>query len=468
MSHAKTVDDVSYIGHPEATSAEALLERHYPHVRFLVEGHPHDAPKKVAKATAKAFNVIDPHYRVWWPREVAIRYLRGFVEQPVRNKRHELADRAVTPWSPAEATAALAEMIGKHHDTHIYAYDAEDFVLLSEALVGTDATVKGVVQGIDDALRKTPAGKEVGYLPAYCVLPLGALLLRASPMVAAAAKRTLGALLDEEPRPIGDWPLAQLAMLLHGRAGVERIAARWTQEEAYTFSGDPAYVREGLAGHRGVREIDAYKIWIAGDEAIDLYAKDILKTRKGDADFVAEGLGLFASPRVAPLMLALLAKKSVTAKRWFELHGARVADALAPMQKDKKLGALAEEVLARGAASKAGAKKPPAAVEPPIEDEELDEPAIEKAFDALMDQLVTAIIAARGKKAAEKRAWQEAIEGYMDIRSGMMNEDPSEYLGHFFMVDGVGLGESRATAWERLSPNDEESERWSGYLDGAS
>ncbi len=38
----------------------SLLHRGYPHIRLLVADHPDDAPKKIAKATAKVVNAIDP------------------------------------------------------------------------------------------------------------------------------------------------------------------------------------------------------------------------------------------------------------------------------------------------------------------------------------------------------------------------------------------------------------------------
>lgn len=69
----------------------------------------------------------------------------------------------------------------------------------------------------------------------------------------------------------------------------------------------------------------------------------------------------------------------------------------------------------------------------------------------------------RGNKKKEEAAWLEAADRYMAIRSSM-NEPGEEYLGHFFMVDGVGLERDRATAWERLSPTAAESKRWAKCL----
>ena len=54
----------------------------------------------------------------------------------------------------------------------------------------------------------------------------------------------------------------------------------------------------------------------------------------------------------------------------------------------------------------------------------------------------------------------------MAIRSSM-DEPAGEYLGHFFMVDGVGLERDRETAWDRLKPSAAESKRWGKVLDEA-
>ncbi|MCA9644601.1 MAG: hypothetical protein H6718_29750 [Polyangiaceae bacterium] len=60
--------------------------------------------------------------------------------------------------------------------------------------------------------------------------------------------------------------------------------------------------------------------------------------------------------------------------------------------------------------------------------------------------------------------WGEAADRYVNIRSSM-DEPGEEYLGHFFMVDGVGLEQARETAWDRLKPTAAESKRWGKLLE---
>ena len=81
-----------------------------------------------------------------------------------------------------------------------------------------------------------------------------------------------------------------------------------------------------------------------------------------------------------------------------------------------------------------------------------------------MDDLVLAIEKVRGKKKKEAQAFADAAATYMEIRSSM-DEPATEYMGHFFMVDGICLSKDRPTAWERLDPSEEESDRWAKYLE---
>lgn len=465
--------------------ARALLERGYPHLRLLVDEHPDDAPKKVAKAAAKSVNVIDPLYHVRWPRQVAARFLWLFGNVEDRRKRHEQASvaREAPTAKEAEATIARVMETASKKLAHVYRYDVADWVLLHEAFVGPDAVVNGVTDGLVRAVealapgarafeasfnpkteRYSKASPQTNYLAAYTILPLGGLYLRASAKTVASSKKRLEALLDAHSDLLSHWPLTSLVMLLRGREGIAAIPYKWHPQEAFLFSGDPDYVREGVANLRGDVDVDAYAIWIGGEATLATYGKAVKKVRRDDAAHVAEGLGFFASPAVVPAMVELAAKKCEPAVAWLLEHLDWTRTELEKIAAaGKKPGEAAAAVLAQaGVETASGA---PAQADPAKKKRKPTPRAIERAFDGLVDDVVAAVEAVRGDHAKEAAAWQDAADGYAHIRGTMMNEPATEYMGHFFMVDGVGFSDERVTAWDRLSPTDEESARWGAVLE---
>ena len=257
-------------------------------------------------------------------------------------------------------------------------------------------------------------------------------------------------------------------MLLHGRRGVAEVEYSWHPAEAYLFSGDAAYVREGVATARGEVDIDAYAVWIGGEEVLDAYAKSVRKVRRADADHVAEGLGMFASTRVVPLMVELAVKKCEAAVAWLVAHMDLARPELEAIAKaGKKPGDAAKAILVTGGAkgARAAEANKPTKSTKRSKPKKITPAQIERAFGRLVDEVVAAVDKVRGKPDAEAAAWVDAATGYMEIRSTMMNEPATEYLGHFFMVDGIGLEKHRASAWDRLAPSPEESDRWAKVLE---
>ena len=252
--------------------------------------------------------------------------------------------------------------------------------------------------------------------------------------------------------------LSSLTLLLHGKKGVEELDT-WDFPEAFLFSGDPKYITSAVKARQGDVDIDAYAIWVGGEAVLDGYAKHVKKVRRADADHVAEGIGMFASNHAVPLMLELAVKKCDRAEAWLLEHMDLARLELEKIAKaGKKQGERAQAILdqvGKGTASKGKKAKPSS---PPTPEQ------AEAALDKLMDDLVTTIEKVRGNKTKEAAAFADAAAGYMEIRSSM-DEPATEYMGHFFMVDGICLSQDRPTAWERLDPSEEESERWGKYLE---
>jgi hypothetical protein len=89
----------------------------------------------------------------------------------------------------------------------------------------------------------------------------------------------------------------------------------------------------------------------------------------------------------------------------------------------------------------------------------------EARLEALSDELATALVAAGGKRVAEKRALTAALESLGDLNEAL-DRNRLDFAVHFFAVDGVGLKKKRVPALQRPSVDDETRARWVALLEG--
>ena len=231
-----------------------------------------------------------------------------------------------------------------------------------------------------------------------------------------AARRRLEALVAEDPTTTqASYGLHALDLVLHGRAAFERSGWTWVQREGWLFvEDDPEWVRSAIAGAKGEFELDVRAVWLAGDAVVPALVAHARTVKRAEAPHLLASFSKIDSPALAPLLQLLEAK-------------------------------------AGGATAKKAKAKPTPA-------------AIEAAYDEVVATLVAEVKAVRGRPAEEANALKRAAERFMEIRTSY-DAEPTEHMGHFFCVDGVGHETSRASAWELLAPTAEESERWMKVLD---
>lgn len=118
-------------------------------------------------------------------------------------------------------------------------------------------------------------------------------------------------------------------------------------------------------------------------------------------------------------------------------------------------------VRAKPAAKKKAAKKPKAVPAPKVSAPRMrspipvawlfDEEGRERALDSLASWTVSTLQAAQADDAAARETLKIAVEAFYDIREAA-KQPRGEYAGHFFIVDGVGLGASnRPVPWQVLA-----------------
>lgn len=98
-----------------------------------------------------------------------------------------------------------------------------------------------------------------------------------------------------------------------------------------------------------------------------------------------------------------------------------------------------------------GPKRPPAA-------------EAERRFEVMSAALAKALTAAKGKAAAEKKAFAAALEAYAALKKEL-GEPELENAVHFFAVDGVGLKKPRKAALLRVKADPATSDRWLKLLE---
>jgi hypothetical protein len=445
---------------PTFTQEQAeLLSQGYPHLHRLVEGHPDDASKKVAKCAEKAAKATDPVYFVKWPREVAGRYLRSFARgragsHPDLGGPEADAELHKAGWPPVHDVPAIVRSIvfppkgGEPRGTHAWGRHAYPFqvaavIYLLEAEYGTKCVLDAAVASWEEyaeyerrelaRLKHRPANYPVGSL----AIPTGMLLLRAR-IEAEPGRDRLQKLVEGDPDEVhACWGLHHLDLVLNGRRGFERSGWNWVQPEGWLFvEDDPEWVRSAVANAKGDVACDVRAVWLGGEQVIPLFLRHTRKVKAAEVPTVVEAFGMIQSAATAQLMVALAEKKAGEgAAAWLAQHADLASAGVA------------------GRAVKRSTAKPKKA-------------EIEAAYDQLTDRLVADIEAVRGDAAREAEAIVRSAYRFMAIRTSY-DAEPTEHMVHFFAADGVGFEKQRACAWERLRPSEQEAKRWLAALAAA-
>lgn len=455
---------------------QSLFESGYPYFARLVKDHPDDAPKARDKALKKLIAATDPVYFVDWPQSVAAGFVHAFGTSKRKDRTGSYpaeppGAELVGPWVKEVITRRSVDE-GAGVD---YGCEIRSFLFLLEAWHGTDKVLDALVSAYE-ALAKLEAGNKQckNYAADEALLALTALLARAGDKARTSARKRLADVL-KIPDVCAAFVFLDMDMALNGRAAMKRHQYKYVYPQAFLFSDDADLIAEGTQQFRG-SDLEPRALWLGGDGAFAPQLDHARKVPAAAMSFVIESLAMFDTPEVVALMFVLSTKKGgEAATAWLDEHPALV---------NQKLDELKKAPGALGKAAKAFVPSAPSAAKPSTKGAKGKAPpkqkapvktktakpkkqtlkGAEKEFDQLVDWIVSEIEKVRGNKKEEEAAWVEAAERYIAIRSSM-NEPGEEYLGHFFMVDGVGLEQERETAWDRLKPTAAESKRWGKLLE---
>ncbi len=279
---------------------EELLARGYPHLRRLIEGHPHEAN---ADAWAvKALSEGDPkHYFVDWPAAVARRYVRGYADsrismtEPWRMSAAAVDGPPDPPIDEAEARGLIASYLaGDHYDR--YEFHAHHALFLVEAMIGSAITADAVLAGFED-MPDLDSEFSTRNAIAYA---LGFVIRRLAPAERAHAEQRVAALVAKHAAKKTDYTRDFLSYLIGGREALEKSGRRLGLYCVH-FCNDPALIRAVAADL--VIGWDAQHVVLAGEEMLDaLTPKTIKKIWKGHKERTIEQLGHLASPKAVTVL----------------------------------------------------------------------------------------------------------------------------------------------------------------------
>lgn len=313
---------------------DRLFALGWPHVRFVVRGLRAEADP--AGAAARLVHAPRLPFSWTWSRAVAERFVRvvgapsvfelGLLE---RSLRPEALEGLWTedPVTAVDAAALVSNrMAGEAHG--LAEGVLPTFVLLLEALVGTEAVAQAIVDVLEAMPPTTVAAHAAG--PAQLSFQLGFLLLRVPVPVAASLRERLHEVLRavwaELPATrrgfAGASHARSLDLVLHGAAAAERSTDRSPRWYVHA-TDDAALVRRRVQVNRTGWQPDARIAWLAGPGVLRRFGRDLLTL--GDAEeqrHVLQQLAPLAAPELLPLLLDIATSGAARAEAtaWFAAH----------------------------------------------------------------------------------------------------------------------------------------------------
>ncbi len=294
------------------TSAQ-LLAAGYPHLRRLVTPHPDEA--KAIACAERALDEIDPiSYHVTWPRDVALRYLRGLgevgahgigifslhLDAPLPEAR---AARAAVARG-GEIDVALATQIIERRlapGAGGYGFHAAHAVFLLEELVGGAAVVEAALA----FWERTPGAKwDASHNANELAYHLGFVLARLPPKKAAPLVKRARALVAKG-RPADCYTAEMLDYAVNGADAIARNAARRPGLYFMHFVDDPARLLEVAASTPN--QIDAHHVHRGGQKLLAVLGAKLTKVPKWRKPWLVDELAVLGS-KAAKAVAAKLPK----------------------------------------------------------------------------------------------------------------------------------------------------------------
>ena len=287
---------------------DLLFALGWPHVRYVIDGHPADLvtdPAAIEKAVFRSQVGLDV------PRGIAMRRIRAFAAfaNGPDGKLRQGAVRALqndARMSEDEAKAFVLE----HLSGRSLGVQQLEIAFLLEAIAGPNAIAEAITTAFENAadaqLLDHAAEKSTW------AFALGFLLLRASADVSIGLRQRLEAIMSRCPREdVNSHSVANvLDQVLHtSKASLrsdhteQSLLLHWVGEaEAVRAELDPK--RRPFCG-----ALYARMVFVGGEEVIDYYKKHYDKVREAPVQraIVAE-FGRIASPRIRELIAAMSEK----------------------------------------------------------------------------------------------------------------------------------------------------------------
>jgi hypothetical protein len=290
---------------------QALLDRGWPRMIRLVDGHPHDKNAEKA-ALSWASRPRDDSYHSEFPREVA----RVAVAMGPR-------------WIPRGKRAAIAkgeprDLLAKHVATFTGGTTSEhgtEYVFLVEAFIGADATLEAIADGFE-SMRGEPRDVFQLAFKTGVAAAVGFLLLRAKNQKThvkrlEAFRRTLASKKQHWHMLAG-----YLDASLHGGAGLRR----WLGSNKHSLiwaeyaRDDPHYVEECVAECDDDTPMSVRLVAIAGTSVM----KNITRRKfyASDLRAVVRDFGMIRAPETVDLILSLVGRSTAKGApaKWFTSH----------------------------------------------------------------------------------------------------------------------------------------------------
>jgi hypothetical protein len=328
MKHGKEASGARYLkpGFGRTPEDDLQFALGFPHVRFLVDGHPDD---QITDAVKDAETVIQKQYGTDVPARVARRRVRVLT---VSN----IAPDGRGGWLPAEVNAALENdspvseaearsIIASQFQKPMMGAGQHDMILLLEAMVGSDVVADALVTALEAV---PPPEMNLRHQDRNIwVHHLGLILLRVSSdaTLRARLERVLEAGNAAGP-PNKVAPVKTLDVVLHGREGADRSGL--VTEPWHLLNVNNA--EDVVAKHVAAQKFEPATFvpyvrlaFLGGEPVLDVYEKRWQKLKSADdqrAFFL--GLSAIAKGKALSILHEMAAsskvKKEVAA--WFAEH----------------------------------------------------------------------------------------------------------------------------------------------------
>lgn len=390
----------------------------WPHLRRIVDGPP---PRGgVAKPVLAELKAGDPEFAVDVQRDVA----RGFLRAMMLERSLDPGPRARAMVDPRPIDDAVLAAIVERlcpSMTEIYSFRVHDAVFLLEAWLGTERVAQALVERFVIAAAKPAlwSAKANSHNHAFALAhALGFMRLRLPP-----------ARWDAIIAPLRAVKPTRLLFTERLRLLVDRkLAVRQNTEAMSMITLDVLLERGDVKGVRAwLAEARSYwysprVFYIAGADLLDRSPMDALPRLPAwqQQRIVAE-YGTIRHRATVRVMMWLLSGRSARkqAAAWLQEH----ADFARPVLAELRAGTDAREAtLATTAVATLGGG--------PVANKRLTPAQVTKEVDVVMARIEKALVAAKGKRAAELAALKAAFARYSEARAAGGDYIPDAYFMH--------------------------------------